>query len=335
VFVLGGLVCLAWVGITGFLFGLGGGVTAWGMPPGAGSLLGIWRRLFFSWPDLFGPVFLQWVSSLPLITLLVSLAFVWRLSRLLGGSVKDMATDPAMVCLYFFVLVGLFESLFSTIRYTFFLYPLGFVVLGQAVVDLLRGLFPAQTRLPRDGLAAIILVLLFSVSRDFNPTHLANVAGTEQTFRTGTWEGYDRVWYQRWDFASPAEFVRDQARASEQVVTMNLPVASYYLDRSHIVFVPRERAWQRYTHIARDEGRLDAWSLESLAGTVDELTRRLGRTSGGPETVWFLDVVPMSVELGELLSGPGWGGRQEYVSRDGRIQVIRADYPGPDPNSGN
>jgi hypothetical protein len=341
--VAGVAISLAWVALTGLLFALGG-LDAFGIPSEAGSLAGAWRRLFFAWPDLYEPVALQWATIFPLLTAAFFLAMLWRLVLILDRPLGSLLRDPVIVLLYFVLAVGVIQPLYNSIRYTHFLYPVAFVVLAQALKDWIElAAVRGRTRraeagrqgkgsLGRPGILAVSggLLLLFLASNDFHPSHLLALNEPDVAYRTGRWEGYSRAWYERSDMVSPSRYVRQKAAPSDAVVAVNMPVASYYLERPHLVFVPRDRGWRRYIALARERGTLDVWSGQPLAGTLEELEERIG----GARTVWFLDTAPASPELQELLERDHWSGEKMLESRDGRYQVIRARRSDPTRPSG-
>lgn len=298
-----------------------GSVGPFELPTEAGSVAGALRRIFFAWPDVYEPIIVVWSRAFPLLTIMLGLAIGWRTIRSIRWSIPRLLLEPAVIIAYFTLVLGLFEPLYQQVRYTYFLYPVALVVLGQAVTDLWVCVLRMKGRGAVPALATATLMLLFVSSRDFHPSHLADLAGQDQTFRIGRWEGYGGIWYNRRDYESPARYLSVAAGPQEPVVLVNQPVVSYYLSQPHLQFIDRDRDWAVYTLVSRELGTVYAWSGGPLLGSLSELEQRVGDAPA----IWVVDSVPWSQAVQEFVQSRNRSATTVFRSVDGRLQVLRVD----------
>ena len=178
-------------------------------------------------------------------------------------------------------------------------------------------------------LAAFAFLGLFAFTSDFDPRHIAHAGDDPATFRTAPFEDHWLTWYQRFDFRTPAEFMNGQAlNDNARVVVEYQYPASYYLDRPHAIYIPRE--WQDlYPLHSRERGTLDAWSGQPLLDTPEELEAY----TAGATDVWMIRGTDRQrPELPDLEAV--WGARIQdasrvFLSRDGRIEVLHVTFGTP------
>lgn len=285
---------------------------------------------FFSWPDLYHQMLRPFLLELPGIGLLAALALIYVAVVELAAPLPSLLRHPAAVIVMTMLLYGLFQTTSSSTRYWFHLYPAILCLIALVVTDIMR-------RLPRvsEGLAeaggALMFLVAFALSTDFNPAHLIRAGGAEAAFRLGEFARFERAWIARPDYRSPAEFLNrteEVTSASAIVVERLLPV-SHYLDREHAIYFGRHTT--DFVLSSRERGTREKWTNNRLLSTPDELA---AFTASAPEVWivrWVADPSFSQVDLEAL-----WADRtpelsRVFLSEDGRIEVIRARLaPAPD-----
>lgn len=322
---------LTWVAVAislcWLLFALA--IPGWRVADGhnVGSLIGAIRVTFFGWPDLWTPLLKPWLSESPLIAVLAIGAVAYQLARNARTEVEVMAASPAFVVFAVTVALGVFQSTYSTTRYMYFVYPFVLFTIVQSVNDLVASGARLATLNNRSQFMPNLVVVsaccgLFCASRDFNIHHLMNAGSQDVGYRIGAYASFARTWYERWDFESPARFVDRNAWPAERdvIVVLGLGVVQYYLDLDCALYLSRSDS--RFAIVSRQQGTKDLWSGERLLSTAGDLlqyTQEAGR-------VWLVRPIgSRQVDVDSV-----WDARLKlteiaYVSRDGRIEVVRIE----------
>lgn len=318
---LAGVIAIGWVAYATWLsYGLGS--SAWITRAGAGSTAGALRATFFGWPDLYTPLLVPWLQEMPVLLLVVAVGVLYQVISSLRKPWEEFALNPAAVVIYIALLFGILDSLYQTTRYTFFIYPVALAALFLSVFDLVD-------RVSRDGsreggwsparmlIAPGLCLLLFGISEDFNPGHLARIDSPDVRFRTGAYENRGATWYPRFDYESPARAVNSRADPGEPVILIDVPPASYYLGRAHGIYLERDDP--RFLLVSRERGSRDFWSGQRLMSTPAELEEYLH----GSERAWVIRPVAMNGRGPQF--GPGTSSRRVHLSLDQRIEVLLLD----------
>jgi hypothetical protein len=295
-----------------------------------GSLPGVLRRAFFGWPDFYAPLAVPWIRELPVLGAGIAAACGFQLLTTLRLPLPEFLRNPAVVLLYFFVVFGVLESHYDSTRYTFFLYPLGLVVLALSLGEATRwlgGRLPRGLPIPADALASGLALAFFAAAGDFNPRHISAVAGPEASFRIGRFEPYAGTWYQRSDYPAAAVWVEREAGGDRdaRIVVVGLPPVSYYLPSEHAVYY--DRADPRFAAVSRERGTRDLWSQRRLLSTPEELREH---TTGARRV--FL-VRSTHAEQQAFVPETVWGTQVRESSRrfrtvDGRVEVVSVELAG-------
>lgn len=312
------LVAASWVVFAGWLT-YGAGSRAW-IEHGGFTLF---REAFlaaFVWPNPWQSVISPWVEELPVLAALFAAALLVQVVMKARRPLVELVRNPAFVVLYVLGILGCVAPAMQVTRYTFFVYPVALALLLLSVKDLSALVTVSGIARHRTTLGVSASLALFSISGDFNPRHLANVASPEALYRTGKFEKHETTWYPRDDFAAPAHFI-NAVSAGDPVIVHEAPSISYYVDRPHAVYLDRRA--HRFFNVSRERGTVDFWSGQRLLGTgedVEEYTRcaqRVWIVRMANEKMWF---EPHEVWTDRLLDTG-----QAFVSPDGAVEVVRVE----------
>jgi hypothetical protein len=285
---------------------------------------------FFGWPRFYEPVILPWYREMPVLAGFLLFGLLYQVVTRLGRPLAELARSPAMMLFYILVLFGTLDSLYHRTRYTFFVYPLALAVLFITVYDLVRVLGNRTSvswlRKHTGACAVVAFLAIFAVAEDFNPRHLVRGASPEVIFRTGRFEPREATWYSRTDFRTAGRFVSAAAPMDAAVIAINVPPASYYIDRSHAVYI--RRGDDRFRNVARRQGTLDYWSGQRLMSTPGELAEYTRDAS----EVWMVrragEDHPV-VDLSDAFAARGHVISRMYLSIDERLEVLRVGPASP------
>ncbi len=278
----------------------------------------------FLWPNPWPAVIEPWFRDLPIIAALVGMGLAVQFVLLARRPVARLPGNPAFLIAYLLLVLGILEPAFREARYTFFVYPVALAVVILSARDIGRLLARRLSAIHSGAYVAMpLLALAFGLSDDFDLQHLLKVDSREVVFRQGDFERHQDLWYPRDDVIGPARFVAERA-AGDSVIVQEAPEVSYYLDRSHAVYLARDRF--RFPNVSRERGTVDFWSGLRLLGTNEEIaayTRCADR-------VW---VVRMSADAWIPIED-AWPTRllrmeRVHTSIDGAVEVLRVDLSAP------
>lgn len=297
-----------------FLFWAAAGAPAggdWIRRSGAGSWMGALRRTFFAWPDFAGSIVQPWAADLPVLGILALLSLAGLLIQRARTSWFEIIRGPAGILVYGIVVFGVLRYFYGSTRYSFLFYPVVLAAVGAAAVQLAGA---------RRG--PLLFVAAFAMSGDFSPSHIAAAADSSVAFRTGSFARKEALWYPRADYRSVADYLQKAAQDKPDalfVVHYCPPVARQFQPRRYASYLSRSS--YAFYEWSRDRGTRDVWKQRLLLSTFEEL-REATRADG---QVWL--VRPFSAAA-RLQPEAVWGKRlasvtQEFVSRDGRIEVLK------------
>lgn len=182
---------------------------------------------FFKYPNVYEKVFLQWLNPMPY----TSLIFVGLL--LLGvyinyrrsGCVSTQDRFFLLLLVMLGSLVGAVEQPYHNSRYTFFLYPVIMIMAANGLYLLLTTLLKNNKYLTK-SLSGLLIVIILAAD-DYNITHLSHVDSAEVNFRTIYNKSVTFHLRNRMDFAGPADYINQHAKADDIVITSVRPVHRY------------------------------------------------------------------------------------------------------------
>jgi hypothetical protein len=138
--------------------------------------------------------------------------------------------------------------------------------------QLLSLLVPPSRRLKPFFIPILVALCLsiFISSSDFHLLHVLRPNSEKIAYRMGAFEKFWSHWYHRYDFSGAAEFVNEAASVdSKIVVSYNLNTVSFYLDKPHAIYWPRENP--RFRLVSRKGGSVELWSNMPLLSTKKDL----------------------------------------------------------------
>ena len=281
---------------------------------------------FLSWPNprpTLRPLFVE----LPVIGSLLVVSVLYLSAIKLKDSLDSLIANPGFIIFYVFVCFGILNTDYITTRYAFFVYPAALCTIALAISCFLERLQRKGIGLGRLGsgsAAVIVYFLIFAVSNEFNPSHIAQVGSNQVAFRTGPFERYSRTWYPRIDIRSPASFVNANAQTNQNdaVVVDDFSALSHYLDLPHGLYID----WSdgRFAGLSRSGGTRNTWTDGPLLGRVEDL-RAYGE---GHQRLWVIR--PTDERRQRLPLEAAFGARigeveRVFLSKDGRVEVLRMD----------
>ena len=277
----------------------------------------------------------SFAREMPILGLLAAAALAYALVAHRRDPLPALLRHPGFFVAYTAAVFGVVSADWSTSRYWFHAYPIVLCLIALAAEGITGGLAARARRTAAAAPAAAALGFLaaFALTSDFNPRHLLRAGTEEVAFRSGPFAPFAPTWYPRLDVAAPAAFVDRTAEpgAATRIVVENLPAASYYLaDDEHAIYYHRESA--RFRQVGRERGTRDLWSGMRLLSTPGELA---AYTRPARE-VWLI----REVERSPLMPEPEevWGERlvgreRAFLSRDGRVEVLRLELAPPPPGA--
>ncbi len=293
------------------------------------GLAGALRRTFLGWPDFHKLIYRPWSRELPLLGLLAAGAILYQLSAKLRRPLEELVRNPAVFLGYIALCLGILNSTYSVSRYSFFVYAIILLVIALSVSELVGKCvrrIPSWNRpIVHTSLAFALYLLLFGVTSDFNPGHIAKMNSPEVSYRTGRFARFERTWYGREDYESPARFVNQivDSGQTNAIVLVNNPPVSYYLRGKHAVYC--NRLDRRFRDISRAGGTVELWSNQRLLSTVEELREY----AAGLEFVWIIrSVVGKATDFAieEVWANEPIEVSRVFLSKDERIEVLRVRF---------
>jgi hypothetical protein len=283
-------------------------------------------RVFFGWPIIIDYFVLPWLNDLPLIGACAAVAGVYQVVTKADRDLASLARNPVAIIAVAVLAFGVRSSPYSSIRYSFFLYPFALTLILLSATESAAVILRRRGKNERLGhmVAICACVTMFLASSDFHLRQITDVAGPVVRLRLGQFAPYEGIWYFRWDYESPALFINERSgfRDGDKAIVVEQPPASFYLRVPHASYYPRTSnlAWDH----SRAQGTVDRWSNQPLLGTTQALREY---TSCAPN-VWIIRTVSSTNRPFEVEDV--WGDRLVRASDvfhgvDGRLAVIRVE----------
>jgi hypothetical protein len=165
-------------------------------------------------------------------------------------------------------------------RYFFFLYPLILIAAFSSLQNVLSNIFNKQIQINFTLLLFIIPILFFS--EDFSLKHVSQIDSREMNFRLNFTSAEKTHYYPRWDTRTPAEFINQNVKNDELVIS-NEQVYDFYLKRVDYFYYNYMEP--EFAGISIDRGKKERWTNADLVYTRNDFKRLLADTT---ETKWLL-----------------------------------------------
>ena len=223
-----------------------------------------------------------------------------------------------LICL---LLLSVFKVPERSTRYSFFFFPLVFV-LGYLEVDsLVRWIGRKQGEsLPRYFRSVLVSIplILFLASDDFHPLHILDVSSAEANFRIGKYATYQEHWYERFDYDSPATYVNRHFLKGDKVIIDSNPFADY-LHNPVYFFSPTDTYW--FPQFSRNFGTLEIWSGSPMISTIQSIAELVPKNSGNH--LWLISKEKLSggYSVHEVAQKYHWDVQMAHNGLDGRFKV--------------
>lgn len=253
---------------------------------GPGGELSKVAVVLFKYPNVFDSVLSPWLAAVPTLTVLfgglAALAVIWAVLATDDQRVRALRLTLA-VCVIMVVLSAIVETKYTRTRYTFFLLPVLYLVAMTAVHALL--VRPIRSY-PRRGMAMGLAVLAtLGLTEDFGWAHMTHADSMKWNYRLPYSEALTDHYYPREDFRTPAQYVNQNVRDVDLVITTKL-VVPYYLDRTDYVYW--NYRWGEFAGISCEAGRQERWSGSPLLYERDDLFDSIDRAGGD---VWLVTTI--------------------------------------------
>jgi len=283
----------------------------WIESSGAVSWMGAIRRTFFSWPSWTEALVQPWSANLPVLGVMTFISIAAVLMSRLRCSWIELFRGPVGILVYGILVFGLVRYTHESARYHFLFYPVVLATLAVAALQL-AGL----------GRGFLVFAAAFMLSGDFSPSHIAAAGQPSVAFRTGPFAQKMQLWYPRADYEGAADYLRNVVNESPNdlfVVRACPPMARHFQPRRYASYHPRSSL--RFYELSRERGTRDLWERRLLLSNFEELRE----ASRSDQTVWLIQPLWRANQFQPEVI---WGGRlervtQEFLSRDGGIQVLR------------
>jgi len=244
--------------------------------------------VLIGYPDVYWEVLVQWLSAMPVQTLLMGALLalaLWSACRMPAD--EQTPADRGIrllgtVLLGCGVMVAVMVMPYSSTRYSYFLYPLVLVLSAVGLVRLVELLLQqAWSR----GAATLGLVAVFMVvSEDFEARHLQQIDSERVTYRVDFNAGRQDQYYIRWDYRAAANAVNAHWKPGDLVISSEYSVPYYLM---HLDYIYMDQTNQRFTDISASGGTREIWEGERLLNTADALLGVINET-GAIGDVWLI-----------------------------------------------
>jgi len=277
----------------------------------AGSWMGALRRTFFSWPNCKESLVQPWATDLPVLGVLTLLSIAILLMSRARASWIELLSGPTGILVYATLVFGVLRYFYESTRYHFLFYPVVLATVAAAAVQL-AGLWR--------GL--VLFVAAFAASGDFNPSHIVAAGELSTALRTGPFAAKAGLWYPRADYESVADYLRNISKdAADALFVAHYcpPLARQFRPPRYASYIPR---WTfEFYEWSRERGTRDVWEGRLLLSTWEEL-REVSRSDREVfliRPLWVAETLPPEAVWGQSLERV----TREFLSRDGRIEVLR------------
>lgn len=272
----------------------------------------------FKYPNVLDPVFYPWVEAMPILAasfgglagLTALLVIVFRKR---GGLIE--LRFLVLVCVTLIFLIGVTPTIYSETRYTFFMFPLIYIIAAGGLLWAIRNFLPTLSTPRINILGSAVLAFLFIVSEDFNPRHLMQISRPDAIYRQNFSAPMQNHLYFRIDFRSVGRYI-DANRSGDDIVISAIVPATYYIDDVDAIYMPESSPLFRIS--ACNYGSIERWTNLPLLTTKNQFLEFVQRS----RTTWL--VMPNAVQSTKFETIKSlFENRESFMSPDGAIRVFR------------
>lgn len=270
-----------------------------------------------STPQLFTAVIWPWIRSMPFHAITLFTSFI-------GLSIYLIVFDYAfknqvlriMVALtiLLFAATSSINTLYSTTRYTFYLYPLLLIFFSICIYDVCRAI--RETRVFYITFISILgAFIVFSEIYDLQ--HLMNISSKTYNYRIPYDLSREDLYYSRDDFRSPAEFVNQNARPGDTIVT-SVTVTDYYLDSVTYTYLGKNYV----QGVLGCGGGCYIWNKTPIVHKLDQIAELINSSQ---QDLWILSLSSRNKfrpDIGEFLDN-NYSKNKVYSNLDDSVDVFR------------
>ena len=273
----------------------------------------------FVYPNVYKEVLYRWMMSLPLTTTMLGTITV---AGIILASKSKWNAEEGKTFLFlagFIVatatMLALLPLPYSSIRYTFMLYPVVLLVASAAIVAHAH-YYISDSRLCSLSILGVVIVYCV-FSDDVNLAHARNIGTQKIIYRTEMTKWQQDVVYRRWDFEGPAIFVNQHISEGDLVLS-TVQSVPFYLDKLDYFY--RSKTSSEFDAIAACTGQRERWSNANLIHEDTTLQNLIGSGSSG---IWLIlrspdqnEAHPVERDIGRV-----YGDYLRYKSQDDRLAV--------------
>ena len=297
-------------------FGVATGV--WSHPNADLATQHSWMELAIrlgGYPDIVGQILRPWGRTVPWLGIgivLLAIALAVLLTRREVQHARVVGT-LLILTLVLMLAVGAHPLPRVETRYTFFLYPLLIALSLAGVIALIQawlGSSPSTL-----ALAVTLGLLLFGLSEDFQPAHVARIDSREINFRIGLNPLVADHYFLRAEYRRGGQWLSKHAQPGD-LVLLSIPTLDQYYHRANFFFLPQGDP--RYEEDACGQPPVDRWTGLPLLYGTDALATKVAAGQRILVVMYPYQVPAM------LLAGQrrGWPERLAWESEEGGMAVI-------------
>lgn len=293
--------------------------------PHIGMLSGRWLGLaehLSGFSRVFGEVLRPWGRAMPLLTVALILSTLALSLRSLGRAPRQTAIARALLTVLVVLLlaVGARDPGRIETRYTFFLYPLVLAIGFATVLQCVDAAMGASRWAAHVG--ALLALVAFGVTEDFQPRHIATIASWNTNFRIGMSPVLADHYYPRTDYRLVSAWLAAHSSSTDTVI-IDIPTIEAYYHRADYFFLPDDD--ERYEDYACPHSATERWTNLPLIYGSDALGREL--ITGRPVLLLlYPDQAAPVLAAGKQRD---WNEQVLWTSPDGGVTALRIERPGP------
>jgi len=292
-----------------------------------------WKKILlilFNYPNLYVNIIHPWIQAIPVLTIISSVVIFSGTFEFLkkpleyGIEYRLLCTLVLILCVF----VSIMNIQYHETRYTFFLYPIIFLLLTDSMVRLAKHV---STNSKKSAFVLVFFILSFcAFTEDFSFSHMKRIDSKEINFRLNYAPSRTKHYYTRRDYRTPAQIINENRKKGDIVISTLTPV-DYYLEHLDYIYIDSRSG--RLPGVIGCSGTKELWSNANLIYRETDLWNILDNC---PSTVWIIGVsdaekgsseksgkIPIEIRsISEKIS-------QRYIlhrykaSVDGKIEVYR------------
>jgi hypothetical protein len=224
--------------------------------------------ILFNYPDLARNIIRPWMLTMPILSVAAGSIIFCRLME----SIKKPKTSDLefrilfSITLILCLLVSAAPLRYHETRYTFFLYPVIILLVGDSMTRLAK--FVSPNPLKFSLVLLTLMISFFSIVEDFSINHMKKIDSKEVNFRMNYKQRIARHFYPRRDYNSPALVINDEI-SSEDIVISTLTPVDFYIKRIDYIFIDKKS--KRLPGVIACSGSKELWSNAKIIYSEEKL----------------------------------------------------------------